>query len=114
MPHAPPSDDISFMERQATNVLILSAGAAPQDLASIWGQIPSGMVPINSKPAISWIVDSLLEQGFARFIVTTGFKAESVEKFLNHAYAARGKVEGVRVDYQKPPGNAIQIGRAHV
>lgn len=90
-----------------TNVLILSAGAIADDISSIFGSIPSGMVPINSKPAVSWIIDSLLSQEFVRFFVTIGFKGETIERFLGNAYKERGAIECISVDDKKPPGNAI-------
>lgn len=90
-----------------TDVLILSAGCVARDLASVFGQLPSGMVPVNSKPAIGWIIDALLAQEFGRFLVTTGFKRELLEQHLSRAYGSRGCVTYVPVDHALPPGNAI-------
>lgn len=102
------------MSMERTDVLILSAGAVAQDLASVFGSIPSGLIPINNKPAIAWIIDGLLDQGFGRFIVTTGFKRELLEQFLQHAYATRGDLSCTAVDYRLPPGNAILDALQHV
>lgn len=92
---------------KSTNVLILSAGSVGPDIASIFGVIPSGMVPINSKPAIAWIIDSLLDQGFEKYFATVGFKKELLEQFLSNAYGKRCAIECIAVDHKLAPGNAI-------
>lgn len=90
-----------------TNVIILSAGSVPPDVASVFGEIPSGMIPINGKPVISWIIDELIKQGFSEFIITGGFKKELLENYINNRYTQKCQIKLVEVDYRLAPGNSI-------
>ncbi len=97
-----------------TDVLILSAGRVASDIASVVGDIPSGMVPLKGKPAIAWIIDGLLEQGFERFVVSVGFRKEPLIRFLESRYAERCVVTIVEVDFRLAPGNSLLSGLAQV
>ncbi|MBM3206749.1 MAG: hypothetical protein FJZ43_03965 [Candidatus Staskawiczbacteria bacterium] len=89
-------------------VIILSASGVSSDLSSVFGKIPSGMVPINGKPAIAWTIDALLEQGFDEFIITVGYQKDLLKDFLNTFYAHKKCRIGYReVNYKQPPGNAL-------
>lgn len=89
------------------SVLILTAGRIFQELVSLFGEIPSGMIPINSKPAISWTLDELLAQGFDNFYITIGFKKDEVKKFIDLKYSRKCKIHYVEVDFNLAPGNSI-------
>ena len=51
------------MDIKDLRVLILSAGKIDKELTKIFGEIPSGLIPINGKPVIFRIIDKLLEEG---------------------------------------------------
>src|SRR3990172_13267246 len=92
------------------SVLILTASSVSQELVSLFGEIPSGMIPINSKPAISWTLDELLAQGFDNFYITVGFKKDDVKKFISLKYSRKCQIYYVDVDYNLSPGNSIITG----
>ena len=96
-----------------TNVLILSAGGPSSDVTSVFGEIPSGMIPINGKPAISLIIDELSSQGYNKFLITVGFKKELVEKFVSNRYA-RLNVKLIEVDHLLGPGDSISAALDHL
>ena len=58
------------------HVLILSAGKIEKELESVFGTIPSGLIPLHGKPVIFRIIDKLLKEGFKKISITTGFKKE--------------------------------------
>ena len=62
-------------------VLILSAGKINNELAKIFGEIPSGLIPINGKPAIFRIIDKLLDEGIVNISITVGYKKEVFQEF---------------------------------
>jgi len=51
------------------HVLILSAGKIEKELESIFGSIPSGLIPLHGKPVIFRILDKLLKEGFKKLKV---------------------------------------------
>jgi len=102
------------MTVKSTNVLILSAGCVTPDIGSMFGEIPSGMIPVNGKPAISWIIDELVEQGFRAFLISVGFKKEMIKEFISRKYSAKCDIRFIEVDYRLAPGNSIIAALDHV
>jgi len=68
------------------HVLILSAGKIEKELESIFGTIPSGLIPLHGKPVIFRIIDKLLKEGFKKISITTGFNKEILEKIISELY----------------------------
>ena len=89
------------------HVLILSAGKIEKELESIFGSIPSGLIPLHGKPVIFRIIDKLLKEGFKKISITTGFKKEILEKIISEQYEGRMKINFVTTSFEKPPGNSI-------
>ena len=89
------------------HVLILSAGKIEKELESIFGTIPSGLIPLHGKPVIFRIIDKLLKEGFKKISITTGFKKEILEKIISEQYEDQIKINFVTTDFEKPPGNSI-------
>ena len=88
-------------------MLILSAGKIEKELESIFGSIPSGLIPLHGKPVIFRIIDKLLKEGFKKISITTGFKKEILEKIISEQYEGRMKINFVTTSFEKPPGNSI-------
>ena len=63
------------MEKEELRVLILSAGKIDNELAKIFGEIPSGLIPLNGKPVIFRIIDKLIDEGFEKISITVGSTA---------------------------------------
>ena len=89
------------------HVLILSAGKIEKELESVFGTIPSGLIPLHGKPVIFRIIDKLLKEGFKKISITTGFKKEILEKIISEQYEDQIKINFVTTDFEKPPGNSI-------
>jgi len=96
------------METKDIRVLILSAGKIDRELVKIFGEIPSGLIPINGKPIIFRIIDKLLNEGIVNISITFGYKKEVLEEIINEQYKNQCKLEFISTDYQKPPGNSIK------
>ena len=89
-------------------VLILSAGKINNELAKIFGEIPSGLIPINGKPAIFRIIDKLLDEGIVNISITVGYKKEIFQEIINEQYKNQCNLDFISTDYQRPPGNSIK------
>jgi len=89
-------------------VLILSAGKINNELAKIFGEIPSGLIPINGKPAIFRIIDKLLDEGIVNISITVGYKKEVFQEIINEQYKNQCNLDFISTDYQRPPGNSIK------
>ena len=89
-------------------VLILSAGKINNELARIFGEIPSGLIPINGKPAIFRIIDKLLAEGIMNISITVGYKKEIFQEIINEQYKNQCNLDFISTDYERPPGNSIK------
>ena len=87
------------------HVLILSAGKIEKELENIFGNIPSGLIPLQGKPVIFQIINKLLKEGFKKISITTGFKKDILEKIISEQYKDQIKLNFITTDYEKPPGN---------
>jgi len=96
------------MEMKDLRVLILSAGQIDKELAKIFGEIPSGLIPINGKPVIFKIIDKLLSEGITNISITVGYKKEILQEIINEQYKNQCKLEFIPTEYHKPPGNSIK------
>ena len=96
------------MELRDVRVLILSAGKIDNELSKIFGEIPSGLIPINGKPVIFKIIDKLLNEGIKKISISTGYKREILEEIVNEQYKNLCELEFIPVDHNTPPGNSIK------
>ena len=96
------------MKIKELRVLILSAGEINNELAKIFGKIPSGLIPINGKPVIFRIIDKLLNEGISNISITVGYKKEILEEIITEQYKNQCKIQFVESDFEKPPGNSIK------
>ena len=94
-------------------VLILSAGKINNELAKIFGEIPSGLIPINGKPAIFRIIDKLLDEGIVNISITVGYKKEIFQEIINEQYKNQCNLDFISTDYQRPPGNSIKTSMSY-
>ena len=70
------------MENKDLRALILSAGQINNELTKIFGEIPSGLIPINGKPVIFRIIDKLLDEGIEKISITVGYKKEILQEII--------------------------------
>ena len=89
------------MNHDNIHVLILSAGKIEKELESIFGSIPSGLIPLHGKPAIFRIIDKLLKEGFKKISITTGFKKEILEKIIAEQYEDQIKIRNYFISFIK-------------
>ena len=89
------------------HVLILSAGKIERELENIFGNIPSGLIPLQGKPVVFQIINKLLKEGFKKISITTGFKKEILEKIISEQYKDQIQLNFITTDFEKPPGNSI-------
>jgi len=71
---------VKRLDIENVRVLILSAGKIEKELEKIFGNIPSGLIPLNGKPVIFRIIDKLLDEGFRKISITIGYKKEIIQE----------------------------------
>ncbi len=61
--------------------VILLAGGQGTRLRTVDALRPKPMVLVRGKPFLHWLVDHLRRQGFCRYILSTGYMADVVERY---------------------------------
>ena len=96
------------LDTKNIRVLILSAGKIEKELEKIFGNIPSGLIPLNGKPVIFRIIDKLLDEDFRKISITTGYKKEIIQEIISKQYKKKVDLEFISTEFDKPPGNSIK------
>ncbi|MCC6287541.1 MAG: nucleotidyltransferase family protein [Chitinophagaceae bacterium] len=70
------------MASKVTEAIILAGGLGTR-LRSAVPDLPKCMAPVNGKPFVGYVIESLRRHGIARFIFALGYKSETFDNFLN-------------------------------
>ena len=65
---------------------IILAGGLGTRLRSVVSDLPKCMAPVASHPFLKYVMDELLKQGITHFILSVGYKRESIIDFLQNNY----------------------------
>ena len=101
------------LNTENVRVFILSAGKIEKELEKIFGDIPSGLIPLNGKPVIFRIIDKLLDEGFKKISVIIGYKKEIIQEIISKQYKKKVELEFIATEFDKPPGNSIKTAMNH-
>lgn len=71
------------------SIIILCGGDINYDNLPIGTNLSNAMVPINGRPVIGWILDSLIEKGIQNIIIVLQPKNTQLHKFLKWAFSDR-------------------------
>ena len=96
------------LNTENVRVFILSAGKIEKELEKIFGDIPSGLIPLNGKPVIFRIIDKLLDEGFKKISIIIGYKKEIIQEIISKQYKKIVELEFISAEFDKPPGNSIK------
>ena len=96
------------LDIENVRVLILSAGKIEKELEKIFGNIPSGLIPLNGKPVIFRIIDKLLDEGFRKISITIGYKKEIIQEIISKQYKKKVELQFISTEFDKPPGNSVK------
>ncbi len=99
---------MKHLDTKNIRVLILSAGKIEKELEKIFGNIPSGLIPLNGKPVIFRIIDKLLDEDFRKISITTGYKKEIIQEIISKQYKKKVELQFISTEFDKPPGNSVK------
>lgn len=94
-------------------VLILAGGLGTR-IRALFPDRPKSMIPFNGKPFLEHQIAFLAGQGFRRFVLCVGYKAEPIE-----AHFGDGRRFGVEIVYSREmtplgTGGALRYAAAHI
>ena len=92
--------------------VVLSAGQVSHELAPLFGDVPSGLIPIRGKPALMHNLRTMLRAGDSDVYVVVGYKRELIERrvFRYLQGEERARVHEVLSDPARRPGWSFRLG----
>lgn len=88
---------------------VILAGGMGTRLSSIWSEGPKPMAPINGKPFLEILFESLFKKGFSRVIMAVGYKHEQIFSYFGSCYKTI-EIEYVVEEIPLGTGGAILSG----
>ncbi|MFT4018359.1 MAG: nucleotidyltransferase family protein [Agriterribacter sp.] len=70
------------MANKITEAIILAGGLGTR-LRSAVPDLPKCMAPVNGRPFVEYVINSLRKQGIQKFVFALGYKSEAFDDFLN-------------------------------
>jgi len=66
---------------------IILAGGLGTRLRSVVSELPKCMAPVAGKPFLHYVIEHLQRQGITKFILSIGYKSESIIEYINAQYS---------------------------
>lgn len=92
---------------QKTSALILTAAKADITVCEVFGDLPTGLIPINGKPIIFFILQQLFENGIKDIFIGVDYKKEELIEIVNLYFEKKLNITYVTTDKNKSPGNSL-------
>lgn len=86
-------DELLQAERRE-NLVVLMAGGMGTRLRPLTEDCPKPLIMVGSKPILETIIESFIEYGFYRFLLSVNYKAEMLEEYFGD-----GSRWGVEIEY---------------
>ncbi|MEO5340524.1 MAG: phosphotransferase [Magnetococcus sp. MYC-9] len=87
--------------------VILTAGRVEDSMAQLFGDISTGLVPVQGRPVLFYIINNFLKVQIRTTHIAVGHGAESVQQVLGGYFAAKADLCYVEVDPDKGPGDSL-------
>lgn len=87
--------------------IILTAGKAESSLTQIFGDVPTGVIPVNGKPIIFYIIENLIKNKISTIYIAVDYEEELVKKLVDKFFSRKIKIVYIKVDGTKLPGNSL-------
>ena len=68
--------------QQNTTAVILAGGLGTR-IRHLLGDLPKPMAPVAGRPFLEWVVRYFARQGIGRFVLSTGYRAEPIERHFD-------------------------------
>jgi D-glycero-alpha-D-manno-heptose 1-phosphate guanylyltransferase len=74
-------------EHRDTAAVILAGGYGTR-IGHLLGDLPKPMMPVAGRPFLEWIARFLAKQGVRNFVISTGYRAEAIERHFGNVAIA--------------------------
>jgi len=75
---------------------VILAGGKGTRLRPLTNNLPKPMIPVQGKPFLEHLIIFLKQQGFKKFLILSGYRAEQIENYFKD-----GKTFGLKIKYSR-------------
>lgn len=100
--------DELLQAKKRENLVVIMSGGVGKRLLPLTNDLPKPMLAMGGKPLLEVNIDKLRAQGFERFCLTVGYKAEIIKEYFGD-----GSKWGISIQYiheERPLGTAGALG----
>jgi dTDP-glucose pyrophosphorylase len=87
--------------------IILSAAKADVTICEVFGNLPSGLIPVNGRPVIFYILQQFLDAGIDIVYVGVDYKCDKIIEAVDLHFASKLRINYVHTDGLKGVGNSL-------
>tara|TARA_B100000287_G_scaffold429623_1_gene483313 strand:+ start:725 stop:2332 length:1608 start_codon:yes stop_codon:yes gene_type:complete len=90
-----------------TSGIILTAATADDTICNVFGYLPTGLIPVNGKPIIFYILKQFIENDIKDIYIGVDYKKEDVKDVLDTFFKDTIRVKFIITDRHKGVGNSL-------
>lgn len=98
--------DLKVLESKTSGVILTSA-TADITVCEVFGDLPTGLIPVNGKPIIFFILQQMLENDIKDVYIGVDYKQEKLKEVINTYFSAKLNISYIYTDKTKGPGNSL-------
>lgn len=95
------------MSHKTTSGLILTAAKADITICEVFGDLPSGLIPVNGKPIIFYILQQMHDNGIQDIFIGVDYKKDELIEIVNLYFSTKLNIQYIFTDKNKAPGNSL-------
>ena len=87
--------------------IILAGGKADDTLIYAFGDLPTGLIPVNGKPLIIYSIQNFVENGINDIYLSIGYKSKILKEVIENYFSSKATLHFVDVDFKAKPGSSL-------
>jgi dTDP-glucose pyrophosphorylase len=92
---------------QKTSGVVLTAAKADITICEVFGHLPTGLIPVNGKPIIFFILEQMFEQDIKTVYIGIDYKQDLIKEIINLYFKDKLIINFVYTDKLKSPGDSL-------
>ncbi|RXJ68990.1 hypothetical protein CRV08_06045 [Halarcobacter ebronensis] len=92
---------------QKTSGIILTAAKADITICEVFGELPTGLIPVNGKPIIFFILQQLYDNGIVDVYIGVDYKKDKLIEIVDLYFSTKLNIKYIFTDKNRAPGNSL-------
>ncbi len=93
--------------KQKANGVILTASKADTTICEVFGDLPSGLIPVNGKPIIFYILQQFLDNNINDIYIGVDYDKEKLKSIVDLYFKDKLNLNYIYTDKSCEPGNSL-------